>query len=107
MIITVYKGRTVYLAISPKVKSTGQPYILQTGDKIRFGVRPEFGGKYAIIKTLTSANEVNNVYPLTLTVNDTNISPRRYLYDVSIEFADGTKQDIQPTDYFIIRDSIT
>lgn len=107
MILTVQQGRTVYLTISPKDKATNEPYMLKEGDKIKFGVRPIFGGDYVILKTLTSANEINNKYPLVLTPQDTNIKPRRYFYDCSIELADGSKHDIQKADLFMVKDSVT
>ena len=74
MILEVQQGRTLYMNISLKTVN-GTPYTLQTGDKIRFGVRPEFGGDYVILKKLTSANELNGKYPLVLTPEDTNITP--------------------------------
>lgn len=107
MILTVQQGRTLYLTITPKNKATKQPYILQEGDKIRFGVRPIFGGKYVILKKLTSANEVNGKYPLALTPEDTNITPKRYFYDCSVQLADGSCHDIAKSEYFIVRNSVT
>ena len=106
MILTVQQGRTVYLTIS--VKTTGgATYTLQTGDKIRFGVRPVFGSDYVILKKLTSANEVNGKYPLVLTPEDTNIAPKRYFYDCSVQLADGSFHDIAKSEDFIVRNSVT
>lgn len=107
MIIEIQQGRTKYLTVSPKNKATKQPYVLQTGDKIRFGVKPTFGGNYVILKKLTSADEINGRYPFVLTAEDTNIPAQRYLYDCSIELSDGFVFDISPPDYFIIKDSVT
>ena len=106
MILTVQQGRTVYLTIS--VKTTGgATYTLQTGDKIRFGVKPIFGGNYVILKKLTSADEINGKYPFVLTPEDTNLFAQRYYYDCSVELADGSVFDISPPDYFIVKDSVT
>lgn len=107
MIITVQQGRTLYLTITPKNKATKQPYVLQAGDKIRFGVRPVFSGKYVILKKLTSANELNGKYPLVLTAEDTNIPAQRYYYDCSIQLADGSCHDIEKSDYFMVTSSVT
>ena len=107
MILTVQQGRTLYLTITPKNKATKQPYILQEGDKIRFGVRPIFGGKYVILKKLTYINVENGKYPLVLTPEDTNIPAQRYFYDCSIQLADGSNHDIVKSDYFIVKNSVT
>lgn len=107
MILTTQKGRTKCLAVIPKNKTTKQPYILQAGDKIRFGVKPSFGGNYVILKKLTSADEINGRYPFVLTAEDTNIPAQRYYYDCSIELSDGFVFDISTPDYFIVKDSVT
>lgn len=107
MIIETQQSRTLYRTISIKNKFTKEPYILQEGDKIRFGVRPVFGGDYVILKKLTSANEVNGKYPLMLAPEDTNIIPQRYFYDVSLQLADGSCHDIVKSQYFIVKSSVT
>lgn len=106
MKITIQQGRTVDLVIAIETLE-GEPYTLQTGETIRFGVRPCFGGNKVIFKTLTSADEVDGEYPLTLTPENTNITPQRYFYDVSLQLADGSFYDVMPTDYFIVKDSVT
>lgn len=106
MILKIQQGRTVYLTIS--VKTTGgATYTLQTGDKIRFGVKQILGSNYVIFKILTAADEIGGKYPLILTPQDTNIFAQRYYYDCSLEFADGSMFDVAPTDYFIVRESVT
>lgn len=107
MILTVQQGRTLYLTITPKNKTTKQPYTLQEGDKIRFGVRPVFGGEYVILKKLTYTNVENGKYPLVLTAEDTNIPAQRYYYDCSIQLADGSNHDIVKSDYFMVTPSVT
>lgn len=106
MILKIQQGRTVDLVIAVET-SEGEPYTLQTSDKIRFGVRNVSGGNKLIYKELTSEDEVDGEYPLTLTPENTNITPNRYLYDVSLQLADGSLYDIVPTDYFIVSDSVT
>lgn len=106
MILKIQQGRTVDLTIAIET-ADGEPYTLQTGDTIRFGVRPCFGGNKIIFKTLTSSDEVDGEYPLTLAPEDTNIAPQRYFYDVSLQLADGSLYDIVPADYFIVKDSVT
>lgn len=106
MIITTQKGRTISLVISVD-DADDDTYTLQTGDKIRFGVRAVSGGSKLIYKELTSEDEVDGEYPLTLTPENTNITPNRYLYDVSLQTSSGELYDIVPADYFIVKDSVT
>ena len=106
MIIKINKGRTVPLTISIE-DADGEPYTLQTGDTIRFGVRNVSGGNKLIYKELTSEDEVDEEYPLTLTPENTNIAVGRYLYDVSLQLSSGELYDIVSADYFIVKDSVT
>ena len=104
--ITTRQGGTLYLIIN-LTDIDNNPYTLESGDKIRFGVRNVSGGNKLIYKELTSADEVDGTYPLELTPEDTNITPGRYLYDISIQLADGSLYDILPVDYFMVKDAVT
>ena len=104
--ITTRQGGTLYLTIN-LTDIDNNPYTLESGDKIRFGVRNVSGGNKLIYKELTSADEVDGTYPLELTPEDTNITPGRYLYDISIQLADGSCHDIAKSEYFIVRNSVT
>lgn len=106
MKITTQKGRTISLVISVD-DADNEPYTLESGDKIRFGVRNVSGGNKLIYKELTSSDEVDGEYPLTLSPENTNIAVGRYLYDVSLQTSDGDLYDIVPADYFIVKDSVT
>lgn len=106
MKITIQKGRTLSVVISVE-DVDGEPYTLESGDKIRFGVRNVSGGNKLIYKELTSSDEVDGEYPLTLTPENTNIAVGRYLYDVSLQTSDGDLYDIVHADYFIVKDSVT
>ena len=104
--ITTRQGGTLYLIIN-LTDIDNNPYTLESGDKIRFGVRNISGGEKMIYKELTSSDEVDGEYPLELTPEDTDISPRRYYYDVSLQLADGSLYDIFPVDYFMVKDAVT
>ena len=106
MTITVQKGRTLSVVISVD-DADGEPYTLESGDKIRFGVRNVSGGNKLIYKELTSSDEVDGKYPLELTPEDTAIVPGRYLYDVSLQTSNGELYDIVSADYFIVKDAVT
>lgn len=106
MKITIQKGRTVDLVIAVE-DVDGEPYTLESGDKIRFGVRNVSGGNKLIYKELTSSDEVDGEYPLTLTPENTNIAVGRYLYDVSLQLSSGELYDIVSANYFIVKDSVT
>lgn len=106
MKLTIQKGRTLSVVISVE-DADGEPYTLESGDKIRFGVRNVSGGSKLIYKELTSADEVDGTYPLELIPEDTNIVVGRYLYDVSLQLSSGELYDIVSADYFIVKDSVT
>ena len=106
MILTTQKGRTLSVVISVE-DADGEPYTLESGDKIRFGVRNVSGGSKLIYKELTSEDEVDGEYSLTLTPENTNIAVGRYLYDVSLQLSSGELYDIVSADYFIVKDSVT
>lgn len=106
MRITTRKGGTLYLTID-LTDADNEPYTLESGDKIRFGVRNISGGNKLIYKELTSSDEVDGKYPLELTPEDTAIAPGRYLYDVSLQTSNGELYDIVSADYFIVKDAVT
>ena len=106
MILTTQKGRTLSVVISVE-DADNEPYTLESGDKIRFGVRNVSGGSKLVYKELTSSDEVDGEYPLTLTPENTNIAVGRYLYDVSLQLSSGELYDIVSADYFIVKDSVT
>ena len=106
MILTTQKGRTLSVVISVE-DADGEPYTLESGDKIRLGVRNVSGGSKLIYKELTSEDEVDGEYSLTLTPENTNIAVGRYLYDVSLQLSSGELYDIVSADYFIVKDSVT
>lgn len=106
MKLTIQKGRTIPMVISVE-DADDEPYTLESGEKIRFGVRNVSGGSKLIYKELTSADEVDGTYPLELTPEDTNIAVGRYLYDVSLQLSSGELYDIVSADYFIVKDSVT
>lgn len=106
MKLTIQKGRTLSVVISVE-DADNEPYTLESGDKIRFGVRNVSGGNKLIYKELTSSDEVDGTYPLELIPEDTNIAVGRYLYDVSLQLSSGELYDIVSADYFIVKDSVT
>lgn len=106
MPIVIYQGRTIYQTI--KIIANGQPYTLQNNEKILFGVkRHKTSNEYMIFKVLTINDEYDNGYTLILTETDTNIPNGYYIYDIGVELSDGSYQDIQPTDDFVVKKSVT
>ena len=106
MPIEIYQGRTLYRTI--RIKADGQPYTLQSGEKILFGVkRGKWSGEYLIFKTLTSNDEIGGGYPLVLTPEDTDILTGYHKYDVGVALSDGSYHDIQSNDDFIVRSVTT
>ena len=106
MQIVINQGRTLYRSV--KITANGSPYLLKTGDKIRFGVkRSRIASQYLIFKKMTKDDEINGEYPFELTPADTNLPTGYYIYDVSVQLADGSCHSIQQTDDFVVKESVT
>lgn len=107
MVLKTQKGRSFDITIEI-TSQNGKPYVLESGETLRFGVKaPHDDSTYLIIKRLTSNDEINGKYPISLSPTDTNINARRYLYDCSLQTADGGCSTVLPTDYFVVEKSIT
>ena len=93
------------------------PYLLKAGEKIIFGVKkdPVKDTQYLIEKELTINDEIEGGYPLILTADDTNITEGEYVYDIGVQFSDGSfqrkkrySQNMQETLFpFLITPSVT
>ena len=106
MPIVVNQGRTLYRAV--KITANGSPYLLKTNEKIRFGVkRSRIASQYLILKKMTKDDEINGEYPFELTPTDTNLPTGYYIYDVSVQLADGSCHSVQSADDFVVKESVT
>ena len=69
----------------------GEPYLIDEGDKIIFGVKADTGNddEFIFKKELTAADEINGKYPFTLDAESMDIQTGRYNYGVSVYTKDG------------------
>ena len=86
----------------------GEPLRLSDGEKIVFGIkRTHADENYIVKKVLTSSDEINGVYPISLTPEQLSVVPMWYYYDVGVQFADGSFVKVIPKSLFDIQASIT
>lgn len=86
----------------------GEPLRLSAGEKIIFGIkRTQADSAYVVKKVLTSSDEINGVYPISLTPEQLSVVPVWYYYDVGVQFTDGSFIKVIPKSLFDIRASIT
>lgn len=87
--IAIVRGTTNSFSIGIEDILTGEPYTLETGEVLRFGVkrRPE-DAECIFTKEITEADE-DGCYPFTISPSDTlELDFGRYWYDVGLQ--DGT-----------------
>lgn len=86
----------------------GEPLRLSAGEKIVFGIkRTHADENYIVKKVLTSSDEINGVYPISLTPEQLSVVPMWYYYDVGVQFTDGSFVKVIPKSLFDIQASIT
>ena len=89
--IEIVRGTTNAFAISLKDKDTGETYVLETGEVLRFGVKKAEQSTTTVFdKTIAaSAVEEDNTYTLTINPDDTLMLPTgRYYYDIGLQSGD-------------------
>ena len=101
--LELYQGNSVYITVL-LTDENDNPYQLETGDKLIFGVkRNKNSSSFVIKKTLTSADELNGQYTFSFTPEDMSISPCRYYYDVGLQFSDGGfKTVVHPSRFRVV-----
>ena len=84
------QGETITLTIELKDEN-GEPYELEQGETIIFGVKKDITSTtYSIKKQLTVIDEETaGQYILNLSDQDTNITAGRYFFDVGIKTSDN------------------
>lgn len=102
--LSVIRGTTNTFNISVS-NSEGEPYILHTGEKLLFGVKlnPD-DENYAILKTLTSENEIDGVYKFVIQPEDTIALPcYGYYYDVGLQTDEGYFNIIECSEFNLVQ----
>lgn len=106
--INIIRGTTNEFSLSIEDES-GEQYTLKDGEKIIFGVKENAeNSDYNIVKTLTSADIVDDICTIKLTPADTaQLAFGRYYFDIGLQTADGDYYMIVPCDEFYICKAIT
>lgn len=106
--ISVIRGTTNDLNLSIEDEK-GEQYTLQDGEKIIFGVKSNAeNSDYDIVKTLTSADMVDNAYTIKLIPADTaELAFGRYYFDIGLQTADGDYYMVIPCSQCVILPAIT
>ena len=84
--IKLTRGDSFYTLVTMKRKDTGEEYIPQEGDVIRFGLKKSAEQTTCLIEKIIP----NDTLILYLEPNDTkSFSFGKYVYDIEITFANG------------------
>lgn len=90
--ITIIQGNTADL------KLTLDDHVLQEGDMVIFTVKPDYGCKAVIEKTVTTFKD--GVAQISLSEVDTNIKATAYLYEIKCKLIDGRVDTVIPATSF-------
>lgn len=89
MTIPISRGETTYFTISFH-DQRGQQILLTSSDKLTFGVkRNPDDVNFILKKTVPTYTDFNGEYPFSLSTTETNITPGRYYFDVTIKRSGG------------------
>ena len=85
----------------------GQSITLSHGDKLIFGVKLTYDGRYLVKKILTEESEIDGVYPIKVSTEEMTMLPGRYYYDISVQTENGDFIKIVPPSHFTVYKSYT
>ncbi len=106
--ISIIRGTTNDFSLSIEDEN-GEQYTLKDGEKIIFGVKSNAeNSDYDIVKTLTSADMVDNAYTIKLIPDDTLGLPfGQYYFDIGLQTANGDYYMIIPCSQCLILPAVT
>ena len=96
-------------SIAVQILDDDEPYKLQSGERIVFGVKKHpANSEYIISKELTSSNydTETNVYITTLSSGEMNIDAGIYYYDVALRYPSGELEKVIGCNEFRVEDSV-
>ena len=101
--ITLTKGDSFYAIVKMVNKETGEEYIPQGNDVVRFGIKKSVKEKRCILEKVIS----NATLLLYLEPNDTeNLATGSYVYDIELTYANGDKDTFINKAQFILADEV-
>ena len=87
--IPISAGETAYFTLA-FYNEKGENVILDAADTLTFGVKRKYeDSNFIVKKNISTATDFNGTYPFILTSAETNISPGRYYFDVTIKKSAG------------------
>lgn len=93
--------------ISIQIENGDEPYHLENGDKVVFGVKKHYNNNYYLIYAETTEEQGDTgVYTINLTAEETNIPNLYAFYDVAIIQQYGTILTVIPCTECVICPSI-
>lgn len=105
--LTAYRKSSWFCTLNLK-NENGEPLRLSAGEKIIFGIKSSYNDPvYVLKKVITSDGEIDGTYPIYLAPEELSIIPKRYSYDIGIEYQDGTFIKIVPESDFYVKTNIT
>lgn len=103
--LCAFQNRILKTAL--KVKNGDEDFYLSNDERLIFGIKKfAYNSEYIIRRVITSGDYDSelNAYPITLTSEETNISPGTYYYDVALKHSNGQLEKIiSCTEFEIIR----
>lgn len=87
--IPISAGETAYFTLA-FYNEKGENVILDAADTLTFGVKRKYEDTNFIVKkNISTTTDFNGTYPFKLTSTETNVSPGRYYFDVTIKKSAG------------------
>lgn len=98
--IFLTRGDTLRIQLS--IRKNDEPYILQDGDKITFSLKKTIGDNECIIQ-----KNIGEDYLLEIEPNETkNLDFGQYVYDIQMEYVDGTIDTFITPSNFTLTDEV-
>ncbi len=91
----VFQNRILKTAL--KIKNGDENYYLSNDEKLIFGIKKyAYNSEYIIRREITSGDYDSELdaYPITLSSDETNISPGTYYYDAALQRNNGQLEKI-------------
>ena len=87
--IPISAGETTYFTLA-FYNEKGENVILDAADTLTFGVKRKYeDNNFIVKKNISTATDFNGAYPFILTSAETNVSPGRYYFDITIKRSGG------------------
>lgn len=105
--IPISAGETTYFTLA-FYNEKGENVILDAADTLTFGVKRKYeDSNFIVKKNISTATDFNGAYPFILTSAETNVSPGRYYFDITIKRSGGVFIRPIQDKQLIVKQSVT